>query len=152
MFSLRILFGGAERLRGHLCICCFGSSGMWSVGLETVPSDRPAAPREALPGGSDAFKGGRGSAGLPAGRRQRSRSGFNSLFFLFSFVSFFLSFSSQISFHTLLFFGVFFFFLFSFSPRVFLLLSSQFSFLLDGDGGQMFRPARRLTYSDEVGV
>lgn len=125
---------------------------MWSVGLETVPSDRPAAPREALPGGSDGFKGGGEAQGLPAGRRQRSRSGFNCLFFLFSFVLFFLSFSSQIHFTRFYFLVYFFFFLFSFSPRVFLLLSSQFSFLLDGDGEQMFRPARRLTYSDEVGV
>lgn len=82
MFSLRILFGGAERLRGHLCICCFGSSGMWSVGLETVPSDRPAAPREALPGGSDACKGGRGSTG-PACRAAPEESQRVQLFIFF---------------------------------------------------------------------
>lgn len=47
-----------EKLRGHLCICCFGSCRMWSVVLETVPSDSPAAPWDALPGRAESFKAG----------------------------------------------------------------------------------------------
>lgn len=126
MFSLRIFLvfffllqtkvpSGAERLRGHLCICCFGWSRMWSVGLETAPSDRPAAPREALPGGSDGFKGGgEVQACLQGGARGVAAGSI--LYFLFRFVFSFIF--QPDSFHTLLFFRVF-FFLFSFSSRVF---------------------------------
>lgn len=64
-------------------------------------------------------KGGGEAQGLPAGRRQRSRSGFNSLFFLFSFVFVFSFIFQPDSFHTLLFFGVFFFFCFLFLPGFF---------------------------------
>lgn len=113
MFSLRILFGGAERLRGHLCICCFGSSGMWSVGLETVRSDRPAAPREALPGGSDVFKGGSGRAAPEESQRVQ-------FFIFFCLVSFcfFFHFPARFISHAFIFWCIF-FFCFLFLPGLF---------------------------------
>lgn len=107
---------------------------------------------ERQPGGAQRVDGLKAGVEAQASRAAPEESQhFQSLFFfLFNLVLFFLPSSSRINFTRFYFFSCI-FSVFFFSPG-FLLLLSPFSFLLDGDGEQMFRPARRMTYSDEVGV